>query len=148
MQIVTRREAVQRGLKRYFTGKPCPRGHISERWTNIHTCIACSYERRAAYKDTPSGRQKHRDTERKKVLKQYGLTLTDYEILLAGQGYCCTTCGTPHTDAPKGRLHIDHCHSTGKVRGLLCSQCNTALGLVQDDVELLRRLAEYLEMNK
>lgn len=55
----------------------------------------------------------------------------------------CLLCGRPG-----GVLCVDHCHSTGMVRGLLCHWCNKALGLAGDDPELLRRMAEYVSSDR
>lgn len=80
------------------------------------------------------------DQSRKKRMKTYGLTGEQLdEVLKPGK---CATC-----DATEN-LKIDHCHTTGKVRGLLCSDCNLALGMVRDSVETLERLAEYLEISQ
>jgi hypothetical protein len=78
-------------------------------------------------------RENHRKN-REKILKRtygyyvkhkYGLTAADYVALSRGQGDCCAIC---KAKPMKRRLHIDHCHTTGKVRGLLCAGCNTKLG--------------------
>ena len=56
----------------------------------------------------------------------------------------CRICKIAETDAPKGRLAVDHCHDTGEFRGLLCDKCNTAIGLLQDDISNLTAAIEYL----
>lgn len=72
---------------------------------------------------------------------KFGLNLDDYERMLAAQDGGCAVCGKE----PVGkRLHIDHDHDTDEVRGLLCHQCNLALGCVGDDVERLMSLAAYV----
>ena len=76
--------------------------------------------------------------------KRYGLTTEGLEALEEAAGYCCQICGVREQDAPKARLHVDHDHATGKVRGLLCQQCNHGLGNFQDRVALLNRASEYL----
>lgn len=78
-------------------------------------------------------------------LKRYGLTQEEYEALLVRSGGCCEICGVPEVSAPKGRLHIDHCHSTGKVRGLLCQRCNHGLGHFGDDPQALIKAVLYLQ---
>lgn len=88
-----------------------------------------------------------RRTQRRSVLKrQYGLTEDDFSRLLEAQGGVCLLC----EKAPEAgkSLHVDHCHGGGQVRGLLCHQCNTALGYFQDSPELLRRAAEYLKASR
>lgn len=73
----------------------------------------------------------------------------EYEEMHLNQNGVCAACGeqeTRHTSAgDRYALAVDHCHSTGKVRALLCSRCNTALGRFNDDAALLRKLADYLE---
>jgi hypothetical protein len=76
---------------------------------------------------------------------EYGITKEDYDNLLAKQAYQCAICGRKE---PTGyNWHVDHCHSSGKVRGLLCSKCNQGLGLFEDNVDVLYRAAEYLNEN-
>lgn len=70
------------------------------------------------------------------VKRAYGLTLEEYEAIMS-KG-CAITGSTE-------RLHLDHCHATGKVRGALCGKINTAIGLFNEDPRLLRAAAEYLE---
>lgn len=89
---------------------------------------------------------KERDVEaqrarnRKHVLAQYGLSPADYADLLESQHGTCAIC----KGKPEGNLHIDHCHETGRVRGLLCGSCNRAIGLLREDQALLAAAAEYL----
>lgn len=73
---------------------------------------------------------------------KYGITLNEYNELLKNQNFCCAVC----FDVPtKQRLHVDHCHKTMKVRGLLCQACNVSIGKMKDDPSLLRALANYVE---
>ena len=71
----------------------------------------------------------------------YGITLETYDTMLAEQGGCCAICGT---STIKGRFAIDHCHKTGKVRGLLCFDCNTGIGKLKDKPSLLLAAYNYL----
>ncbi len=79
------------------------------------------------------------------VVKKFGITIEKYESLLKEQGGMCALCGSPPT-AKKYRLSIDHDHSTGIVRGLLCNKCNLGLGLLGDSMESIMRVAEYLKI--
>jgi hypothetical protein len=74
---------------------------------------------------------------------RYGMLPGEYDTRLAAQGGVCAVCGEP----PQGkrRLAVDHDPVTRRVRGLLCSRCNTGLGQMRDDPRLLRAAAEYLE---
>jgi hypothetical protein len=76
----------------------------------------------------------------------YGLTVAEYEQLLASQYHRCAICDR-HADDCRQRLNVDHDHITGKVRGLLCGPCNAALSIFQDDQERLYRAIQYLEYN-
>ncbi len=79
-------------------------------------------------------------------VRRYGITMQRYQQLLAEQGGGCALCGVVGRGWARGAgVHIDHCHKTGKVRGLLCGDCNTAIGRFGDDPAKLRRAAEYLE---
>jgi hypothetical protein len=73
----------------------------------------------------------------------YGITLTDYADMFTDQFGACAVCGGIN---PSGHhLAVDHCHDTGRVRGLLCHACNAGMGKLRDDPALLRRAATYLE---
>ena len=74
----------------------------------------------------------------------YGITVEEYDRMYKSCGGRCEICGRAEEDAVKGRLHVDHCHDTGVVRGLLCSHCNTALGKFQDSPELLTAAIRYI----
>lgn len=76
-------------------------------------------------------------------LKKYGLDRRGYDLLLQAQGGRCAICQA-HQYEKDRRLGVDHDHDTGEIRGILCTQCNSAIGLLGDDVDLLRRAIEYL----
>lgn len=76
--------------------------------------------------------------------KKFGLTLQEWFEMMERQSSRCAICGT-HNDDHWQSLHVDHCHTTGQVRGLLCQKCNRALGFFKDDPFLLRKAADYLE---
>jgi hypothetical protein len=76
------------------------------------------------------------------IRKKYGLDEREYKALLDKQGYRCAICGCGGTDILAFRVDHDHC--TGKVRGLLCHNCNHALGLLDDDIEIVESLLRYL----
>ena len=78
---------------------------------------------------------------RYRLKTEYGITEDDYQRMLASQQGACAVCLKPFSGSP----HVDHCHATGRVRGLLCHLCNTALGKLNDDPERLRRAAAYVE---
>lgn len=114
------------------------------------------YHRDAGIKCGYRGKcSKCRDTHRKKVYDKkdnrgwwlkstYGITIEDYDHMLEEQNNCCAICYT-HVSTQIKNLHVDHCHTSGEVRGLLCSKCNTGLGMYNDDVEILKSAIRYLE---
>lgn len=73
----------------------------------------------------------------------FRLTEEDYQAMLTKQGGHCALCGRDVGDR-KRRLYVDHCHRTGLIRGLLCANCNTGLGMFADDPDRLARAIEYL----
>ena len=76
----------------------------------------------------------------------YGITADEYDRMLAAQGGVCAICGeTAITTTFHKRLHVDHDHTTGVVRGILCQHCNRALGMMRENPGLLRAAADYLE---
>lgn len=82
--------------------------------------------------------------------KSYGITPEIYISMLKFQNHVCEIChkGEKIINGKSGKIRdmaIDHCHTTGKVRSLLCSSCNTAIGSFKDSPELLRKAADYLE---
>jgi Recombination endonuclease VII len=77
---------------------------------------------------------------RRAQLRRYGISLAEYDALLEKQGGACAIC----RKRPKGRLCVDHCHVTGMVRGLLCNECNGALGYLKDDQASLVAALAYL----
>ncbi len=89
-----------------------------------------------------SGRKQVAD--RKSHLKRkYGMTLADYDRMFDEQGGVCAICEKPRPE--ERTLHVDHDHGTGVVRGLLCFRCNNALGDFDEQYELFRKAADYLD---
>lgn len=76
--------------------------------------------------------------------KKYGVSYEQYQDMLHKQNSVCAICGGSETHRSKKNLSIDHCHISNKIRGLLCSECNTGLGKFKDDVSLLQKAVEYL----
>jgi uncharacterized Zn ribbon protein len=120
------------------------------------TCILCGQEYQWA-----STTQKYCPECRKKQEKQwgvdacfarYGIVQKEYDELLRAQNGRCAVCGKNNAGATQSgkqkRMYVDHDHKTGTVRGLLCNNCNMALGFVHDDPELLLKLVAYLRREK
>lgn len=122
------------------------------RFTYCKPCSsALSAASEAKHWTTPEGRTFARQRNRARKLKTFGLTLADYQQLLEDQHGVCAICNQPETAAPAMKyddttrpLAIDHDHTTGKVRGLLCHRCNVVLGLADDDPDRLETAARYL----
>lgn len=75
--------------------------------------------------------------------KMYNLTLEEYHTLSLDQNHVCKICG--EIEPYNTSLAVDHCHTTGEVRGLLCSNCNRALGFMKDSIEILQSAIKYLK---
>jgi hypothetical protein len=114
---------------------------------SIGVCVSCGGTEGfdSSFKSCDKCREKDRDRmntdANKRRLRNYGLVEQDYVQLVERQNGNCAICGL-HFDQP---LHIDHCHETGKIRGLLCHKCNTGIGLLGDNVEIIRRALRYLD---
>ena len=75
--------------------------------------------------------------------KKYGITLAEYTVMKEEREHKCDICGC-HEDTLTKSLHVDHCHDTNEIRGLLCHACNTGIGSLKDDPILLQKAMEYL----
>jgi hypothetical protein len=142
-----------------FLGKPCKVcGECLRYKSGAKACVKCHNRRQAERYAKGVDKTYYRDwnrrwaaanpelakskRERSKLVK-YGLTPDCYQQLLVAQGGCCAICR--RSDCPSGRkLAVDHCHKTGKVRGLLCTPCNTAIGKLNEDPAVILRAAEYV----
>lgn len=84
------------------------------------------------------------------IKREYGITIKEFKFMLGKQEGRCAICGQPETMKRSGKLvslAIDHGHTHGKVRGLLCANCNAGLGKFKDNVLLLNKASNYLEVN-
>lgn len=77
------------------------------------------------------------------LLRKYNISLADYAEMFDSQGGVCAICNRPPSEGEL--LHVDHCHNTDKVRGLLCGKCNRGLGLFDDNSGFLASAIEYLK---
>lgn len=104
------------------------------------SCKSCVDVVTKAYRENRPGW--YRDTQLK---GKYGISSDDYDRMSEEQGHVCKVCGKAETRTNSVNLCVDHCHVTGKVRGLICHKCNTAMGCVSDSPELLAKLIDYLK---
>jgi hypothetical protein len=124
-------------------------------------CKLCKRETHKAWRDRPGNYEKTKEYQERyyaknpdkplqydrqtKLRRKYGIDIKEYERLEAEQGGRCAICKELPSDPRGYRLHVDHCHATGKVRGLLCTSCNSGLGRFKDSVERLESAVKYLE---
>lgn len=118
---------------------------ILKRLCRQSLCVNPAHFREQPRKLGQRPRQKYPEKQRGWNLKKYGLTLEQYDALLEAQGGVCAVCLEDRRDRMGRRLHVDHDHETGRVRGLLCMRCNNAIGQAGESAATLRALADYLE---
>ena len=78
------------------------------------------------------------------LIRAYGITLDGYNKMFQEQQGCCAICGKHQSESGRA-FAVDHCHKSGKIRKLLCLNCNAVLGHVNDDIDLLREMILYVE---
>ena len=111
-------------------------------------------ERAKEIKDKSVARAKEKDPHiirRRNLKNDFGLTLEQYDEMHKSQNGLCLICGNPETTMQRGKiipLSVDHDHTTGAVRGLLCRSCNTGLGAFNDDADRIQVAIQYLERYK
>ena len=103
-----------------------------------HYCRACSNKKRKDWDLEDPER-----TRGKYLRETYGIKLSDYNDMLEAQGHKCAICGQDETRFKK-KLVIDHDHSTGAVRQLLCNMCNHGIGNFKDDIDLMANAIKYI----
>ena len=95
--------------------------------------------------------QKQYNKTHREEIKQYGLkkryniSIEEFNQMLVNQNHKCKICGVDELNAGKKGLSVDHDHKSGKVRGLLCSNCNTAVGLLKENINILKSAIKYLD---
>ena len=143
---------VPKGLMETVVMKRCPKCGITKPITFFHRsrirkdghepyCMECQAAAKKLRSSTPEGKEANR---RYSYKKRYGDPAI-YDRLIAAQDGKCALCGCPEGEQ---RLRVDHDHTTGKVRALLCHKCNQALGFFDDQPWLLRKAAAYLEYHR
>ncbi len=131
---------------------PCTMGALGRNsWCKL--CLAAwTKMRREEFKKDPEWLRKYRKHHKDRSLREYGLTPEDYEAMHAKQEGVCAICGKPETAKSRHgtlrRLCVDHCHSTGAVRELLCTNCNTGIGVFREDITVLEKAVAYLRRHQ
>ena len=120
-------------LEFYFRDKKTGRRHSA--------CKECDKARVKARHQANPERTRNNDLKR-----NYGITLEEHTKMYEEQNGRCAICGN-EGNGKWEKLCVDHCHTTGKVRKLLCHKCNTALGLVGDNTQILHKMINYLSIN-
>ena len=123
-------------LEDYYLSRKDP----TKKSSYSYECKDCTVKRTVEYN------REHSTSVRSQYLKRnYGLTFEEFEAMLSDQDNCCAICKSTKPLGRHKRFNVDHHNKTGNVRGLLCSNCNTALGLVDDNIHTLKSMIEYLE---
>lgn len=120
--------------------QPCIDCGVEKSLTEFHRDARSGDGRRCTCKPCQARYHRQRSLKRK-----YGLTEAGYVAMLEAQGYGCAICDAPAEGERYQRLNVDHDHTTGRVRGLLCLNCNHMIGKAGDSPERLRRGISYLE---
>lgn len=101
-------------------------------------CNSCYLRQR---RNTPEGKRRYKNQWLQKL---YGITIEDFEEMLIAQNYQCAICDS-EISLFSNKTNVDHCHKTGRVRGLLCSGCNSLLALAKDSKDILLNAINYLK---
>ena len=177
-RCATKEEARLQGRTRYFNGVPCKHGHVAERLVRSGGCVVCARKVRVEqyYKHNQKDlmRQYARDRRAADPVKErarevrvslkskYGIGEAEYVAMYEAQKGCCAVCANAIVSrfddsrptysgngGPKNNVgRVDHCHDTGQVRGLLCSNCNLLLGKAKDDERILFGAVRYLRASR
>jgi len=154
------REIARQEGRIYYIGYKCKKCLNDQRYVSNGQCIECSKQKNSVqrqqaadrYAKSTKGRDqqrrsrvRHKERQRDASLqKMYGISLTEYNTMLSSQEHKCAICGK-HQDSFSKRLFVDHCHTTGVVRGLLCHKCNSGLGHFEDNVYNMQKAIDYLK---
>ena len=107
-------------------------------------CKKCNAERKSKWHKTEVGKLSSANT---KLKRRFGIDMAEYNRMLEKQEGKCLICES--TESHLGhRLAVDHCHTTGAIRGLLCKSCNVGIGNLKDDINLVEKAVAYLKMFK
>lgn len=140
---ICKRCGVRKSLTKFYNSKVYPTG-------KAYTCKTCQSEMRNRWIKDDDAR--YRESNRRAGLKyKFGMTIEQFDKMLADQGGCCAVCKTTNPNGEgiengkNKQFSIDHDHTTGKIRGLLCNKCNRCLSFMQDSVTVLTKAITYLK---
>lgn len=130
-------------VNEFYKRGQCPREKQQRYRSHCKEC--CSIKAAVRWETDEKFKQRGKDQAyRYNLKKNYGVTEADYLKMLAKQNGVCKIC-QQNSHLKSGRLALDHCHKTGKVRGLLCTRCNAGIGMFNDDLERIKKAIAYLE---
>lgn len=120
----------------------CQKAHAAKYYIENKEKVTAQLKR---YKEKPGAKEKQRLRVRRWHYKNlYGISLKDREDMIEVQGNRCAICKTHFSEIPTKHIHVDHDHSTGKARGILCHHCNQVLGQCKDNISVLKNSIRYL----
>jgi rubrerythrin len=145
MKKISRAKAIERGLNKYYTGKPCPHSHVSERYVCKSACVECVsvYNLNRRLLDPEKHRKRYNDYARN---HRHNGTI---HKMNKGEGAIALSTPKPEVcpicNIIPEEWNLDHDHSTGKFRGWLCRWCNCGLGNMKDNISNLENAIKYLK---
>jgi hypothetical protein len=139
-----REEAIKNGNNTYIGKRPCKHHGHREKYVHNRWCIDCHREKANSLRRDDKSISKTQWHKHERRFRLYGVSEQFCRDLYAKQQGICPICDQ---SVSWEEAVIDHCHDTGKVRGMLHSTCNTGLGHLHDDIKLLQNAIEYLRNN-
>lgn len=135
-------ERAKKIVKRWDMKNPGKRAAQNKAWYKAHPNYKKAWREKMKKANPKQWKGWNRDV---KLRVAYGISLVEFNEMLKAQRGGCAVCKGPANG--RGTFHVDHDHKTGAVRGLLCHSCNCALGLMKEDVKLLKKLIKYIGGN-
>lgn len=132
--------------KRWANDNRERRREYAREWAAANIDKVRAYAKRTYKSRSPERVAKKKIYRRKRHLeRKYGITQPQWDAMFEAQGGVCALCKVPGRAGRHGKLVVDHCHETGKVRGLLCGPCNVAIGILGETVERFECVTAYLK---
>lgn len=143
------RELQRERSRRYRERHPERVREAKKKWSDANPGYAAEHyqDNRDVYLERTAKRRQEKGRHPdwgSRLRREYGIDLESYAHMLIDQGYACASCRDYLNLGDFRYIHLDHCHDSREVRGILCRHCNTALGLLRDDVGRIAALATYL----